>query len=233
MHLSKLYLFLGFLIGFCFCGSALEPWPSTKDDFFDRTWHADFPLTAFHREPLSFDDLYAFAKSYYAMLMVKLKPAEGSKNANAVELVAALYVPSVVRGGKGHVYISTIPRGSRKAYMAANKAKAPVWGAQVANLRSTVNNHANPFHAEDGVYFNFESTNVVPTRAHYPHGSKIAVYGRFELNEEPDKQPLCGREQKMSASRACSRNATSMLGSSNFSSSSPRACDSMSHVGLW
>lgn len=187
----KLYFFLCFLIGFCFCGPTLEAWSKT-DKLNDKTWHADFPLGAFDREPLSNDGVLVFAKSYYAKLEAILEEKTRLTEPNAAELVAALYVPSVVRGNKGHIYISTIPRGSRKTYMAAHKTEAPVWGAQVAALQSTRDNHANPFHAEDGVYFNFETTDKVANRVHYPPGSMIAVFGRFTLDGKPERQALCG-----------------------------------------
>lgn len=173
----KLYFFLCFLIGFCFCGPTLEAWSKT-DKLNDNTWHADFPLGTFDREPLSNDGVLVFAKSYYAKLEAILEEKTRLTKPNAVELVAALYVPSVVRGNKGHIYISTIPRGSRKTYMAA--------------LQSTRDNHANPFHAEDGVYFNFETTDTVANRGHYPPGSMIAIFGRFTLDGKPERQDLCG-----------------------------------------
>ena len=73
-----------------------------------------------------------------------------------------------------------------------NNGAAPSWYNQ---LRTIVNVNVNSpaIHAEDGAYFNYETTlTAQANNGQYPVGSMIAIYGKFEQQANPGPIEPCG-----------------------------------------
>ena len=163
----------------------------------DPTWYAESAGAYVGAEgaTLNFQGLLDVANSYYNWLLTQDK----SITPKGWCLVAAMWDPSTKR-----VYASSIPRGPRKVFMIKEREAAPLWLAQVAPLlQPYLDAKDDPLrvadiknvkiHAEDGVYFNWESTKgSLAVNGRYPDGTMIAVWGKGPGVGDVGRQyPLC------------------------------------------
>ncbi|RFU27848.1 hypothetical protein B7463_g8505, partial [Scytalidium lignicola] len=133
---------------------------------------------------LKYDGVLDIAHAHYNWL----KDQPNFMTPKGACLVAAMWDPD-----NKIVYASSIPLGPRKAIMAKESAEnvaAPLWYNQVKRFIEpypalpTV----NPFHAEDGVYFNFEMTKGTKTvNGKFPADAIIAVWGKCK-NDKTDRE---------------------------------------------
>jgi hypothetical protein len=95
-------------------------------------------------------------------------------------LVAVMYVPDTKL-----IYAAAIPRGDTKDLIVQDRANAPAWNAQVGVWWAPGADQSQSgfpfFHAEDRVFFHFETSGGVVTNNQYPVGSVLAVYGKMML----------------------------------------------------
>jgi hypothetical protein len=95
-------------------------------------------------------------------------------------------------------FASSIPQGPRKSFMTLQVQPpnnlAPLWFAQANTIFTTgaQPGFPAPIHAEDGVFFNWETSNdAITTNNLYPPGSIIAVWGKFPKDSEDHEVALC------------------------------------------
>ena len=149
------------------------------------TWHYESTnyFTIQRIDTLGFYGLRDIAKDHYDWL----KTQPGATTFNGHCMVAAFWDP-VTRT----VFASSIPLGPRKGEMIAaslNNYAAPYWYNQVYTLINA-NTAAPPIHAEDGAYYNYETS--AANDGPYPAGSMIAIYGKFQNQQFAGPINPCG-----------------------------------------
>ncbi|KAK3935134.1 hypothetical protein QBC46DRAFT_272414 [Diplogelasinospora grovesii] len=144
------------------------------------TWHQE-TLGAFLPGDKNYEQVLDIAHAYYNWL----KDQPNAVTPNGVCMVAVMWDPV-----SKIVYASSIPQGPRKAQNGA----APLWYGQVRQFVSAypAPPSANPFHAEDGVFFNFETSKGTNTaNGRYPDGCIIAVWGKYPSDATDREISLC------------------------------------------
>ncbi|KAI1781439.1 hypothetical protein F4818DRAFT_436630 [Hypoxylon cercidicola] len=141
--------------------SEKEPWKELA------TWYAQYPSENVGiKDPESFDTNLQLAKAHVDWLLDpenKQSNVQAKKNLQWVT-VAVMYDPV----SKWH-FASTVPRGKRWGIMKnMGTLAAPKWKKAVGNT--------NSFHAEDAVYFNFESS--AKGTNPYSRGTVVATFAK-------------------------------------------------------
>jgi hypothetical protein len=172
----------------------LQEWTSTP------TWHQE---TTIENEGLELDYLGVLDIAHRHYAWVNTQP-NAFKATSSACLVAAMWDP-VSR----IVYASTVPRGPRKAQMTKATVQdnaAPLLASQLQPMLAPLQNQDYTsgqwrnafFHAEDGVYFNWETVGNSPVSGQYPPGSIIAVWGKFQNMAIDDSIQLCSTKRNPS-----------------------------------
>ena len=187
MIFSNLLAVLFFLFSHCLCatdevlGMTLWQAPKKSDLWKDQpTWHQETSAASvLGSASPDYQGVLYVASAHYNWLENQPK-AVTSKGAC---LVAAYWDPVT-----NMIYASTIPRGPRKDFM-INQSKsngaAPLWYNQ---MKSLISLKPAPIHAEDGVFFNWETSKGARTaNGQYPPGSILVVWGKFS-NDASDRQ---------------------------------------------
>lgn len=156
----------------------------------EPTWHAETPaqfLQGGGQAELDYSWVLEIAHQHYNWLQGQ----ENSKTYKGACMVAALWDPNSRK-----VYASSIPQGARKRTMTSESkynGRAPVWYNIVRPFMGYSSNP--PLHAEDGVFFNWETSGGTQmTNGHYPAGSIIAVWGKYATSGTDREISLCKTE---------------------------------------
>ena len=194
MIFSNLLVVLFLLFSHCLCATdkvlGMTLWPAPKKsknpDLWknEPTWHAETHV-AFVTGGSSpdYQGVLDVANAHYNWLEKQPK----SVTRKGTCLVAAYWDPVT-----NMFYASSIPQGPRKGFMVSqseNNAAAPLWYNQVKSL---IGFPKAKIHAEDGVFFNWETSKGARTaNGQYPSGSIVAVWGKFPGDEEDRQVNLC------------------------------------------
>ncbi|KAL9076016.1 MAG: hypothetical protein Q9157_003818 [Trypethelium eluteriae] len=145
------------------------------------TWHKETRLDG----SLSFQGVVDIAHAHFLWLKEQRDAGIGT----SANVVAAMWDPSTRT-----VWASAIPRGRQKAVMESGciNGLAPVLYSQV---KSVWDKTGQPIHAEDGVYYNFETMGGTITNGRYPAGSMIAAWGRYNDFDREGQKNLCFTER--------------------------------------
>ncbi|KAI8944516.1 hypothetical protein F4801DRAFT_594890 [Xylaria longipes] len=174
--------------------------PSANDNMpfeIEPTWFAQYPTEGSGIEsPESYETNLQLAKTHFDWLMDPNNYEPDGRSKNGFLIVAVMFDPS----SRWH-FASTVPMGRRKSVMrSVGRTVAPRWYSEA--IRGKSSNTRLLFHAEDGVYFNYESSdkaqmNSDPQQKPYPRGSVIATYGfqkdvtTNEIIQPPKRMPSC------------------------------------------
>ncbi|KAL2204113.1 hypothetical protein CC79DRAFT_1336758, partial [Sarocladium strictum] len=148
-----------------------------------HTWHQVHPEFPIESEDFPGDYAYELeiAKQHHQWLLANHLDAAQGKYGTIT--VAVLWDPIK----KQHL-ASTVPRESRRLRMLKDgREAAPLWASKVQQLNPKGDFEKYKTHAEDGCYFDYESTkgNETP-KGQYPAGSMIASWGDKRSKPEHD-----------------------------------------------
>lgn len=142
-----------------------------SDAKFKATWSARYRAADTGlQHPESFETNLALAKGHFDWLIANTVKADNLYSGNKWVLIAVMYDPL----SQTH-FASTVPRGPRGEIMQRGSVQAPKWYAAAKPPGRRIQ-----LHAEDGVYFNYENSNVARLNTApniYPAGAVIAAYG--------------------------------------------------------
>jgi hypothetical protein len=154
----------------------LDKWLSNQDGK-PGTWKKTLSWF-FKPVPPTDLELYGIAEKCYNWLIANVGAASVGGRDNTV-VVAAMYVPTTK-----NIYVSTIPRGVAKQLVRQDGSKATAWYSHVQAWwpqegAAWERDSDPPLHAEDGVYFHYETSGGTITSGKYPPGTVIAAYGHI------------------------------------------------------
>jgi hypothetical protein len=159
----------------------------------EPTWHAEVEMPA--NTVLNYLGVLAIAHAHYDWLV--LQPGTTTSSDSGTRLVAAMWDPN-----SQMVFLSTVPVGPRKAAMAQSSISngaAPLWYNLVQGFVRAIFPSPpgiNAFHAEDGVFFNWETSTYAQTaNGQYPLGSLLAVWGVYGNSPAPSLVNLCSTQK--------------------------------------
>lgn len=171
-----------FLVGICLCNpiSAKRPMQVYKDECGDSGNSPTWQAMSTGKE-VNYEAALLVAHQHYNW--VKDQPNFCTSTGTC--LVAVFAEPTSRK-----FYASTIARGLKNDLMRETGAQAaPVWYNQVKDGR--ISGARSTFDAEDGAYFNWESSQHGQTQGgHYPEGSVVAVWGKYPGNPIEGKQVM-------------------------------------------
>lgn len=168
----------------------MNRWQGDTDAYKNTpTWHSESRYFAAERvRQFGFYGLRDIAKGHYDWL----KDQPGSTSSKRKCMVAAFWDPNIKT-----IYASSIPLGPRKVEMIAasySSGAAPSWYNQVRRFVKS-NMNSVPIHAEDGAYYNYETTVAAQAKnGRYPDGSMIAIYGKYANWPNPGPIAPCGAD---------------------------------------
>jgi len=155
----------------------------------EPTWYAEVEMPT--NTVLNYLGVFAIARAHYEWLV--LQPGTTTSSNSGTRLVAAMWdLNSQV------VFLSAVPVGPRKVAVAQSSISngaASLWYNLVQGfVKATFPSPPgiNTFHAEDGVFFNLETSTYAQTaNKWYPFGSLLAVWGVYGNSPQPGLINLC------------------------------------------
>ncbi|KAF4633340.1 hypothetical protein G7Y89_g4780 [Cudoniella acicularis] len=143
------------------------------------TWHKEQDNVGI----LDFNGVRDLAQNYFNWLVQQ--PSALTSNGNPADVMVAVFYDA----DQEATFASSIPRGPRKAFMtktvqqAAPNNFAPIWYEKAKGIFDAGTGHNPlfrdaPIHAEDGAYFNWETSIHAALANNYPPGSIVAIWRR-------------------------------------------------------